>query len=56
MVLAKIHPKAVEAYLDETDAEKVRLAYVAMTRAKERLYLPVLIPDKPELKKGKLPQ
>ncbi len=52
LVLAKVNPKASEAYLYETDAEKVRLAYVAMTRAKERLYVPFLIPDKSELNHG----
>lgn len=31
-----------EAYLEECDAEKARQLYVALTRAKKRLYLPVI--------------
>ncbi|MDP1836421.1 MAG: UvrD-helicase domain-containing protein [Chlamydiales bacterium] len=36
----------VDTYYKECDEEKVRLAYVAMTRAKERLYVPVAVDQK----------
>lgn len=39
--------EAIEEYYNENDAEKMRQLYVAMTRAKFRLYLPVAIPDHP---------
>lgn len=38
-----------EAHLKELEAEKMRLIYVALTRAKERLYLPVLKKEKKNL-------
>lgn len=44
-------PKAYELYLQEKDAEKLRQLYVAMTRAKKRLYLPFLMQEK-EAKPG----
>lgn len=39
-------------YCQEIDAEKIRQLYVAMTRAKYRLYVPVYFPKKTNLKYG----
>lgn len=36
-------PKAFESYCEENDAEKMRQLYVAFTRAKYRLYVPVAL-------------
>lgn len=41
------------AHLDEVDAEKLRQLYVALTRAKERVYIPFIIPSfQGELQRG----
>lgn len=37
-------PRAIE-YIQELDAEKIRQLYVAFTRAKQRLYIPLLFPS-----------
>lgn len=37
-----------ENEIHETDAEKMRLLYVALTRAKQRAYVPIFFYDKPE--------
>ncbi len=47
------HSEAFKAYCRELDAEKMRQLYVAMTRAKFRLYLPVIAaPKSSEMKFG----
>ncbi|RDB31146.1 Exodeoxyribonuclease V beta chain [Candidatus Similichlamydia laticola] len=38
---ASLPSKELESYLDECDAEKLRLLYVALTRAKEHLFVPL---------------
>lgn len=39
-------------YCDELDAEKMRLLYVASTRAKERLYLPIIKVSNSKINRG----
>nr|NGY95193.1 hypothetical protein [Neochlamydia sp. AcF84] len=41
------HSASYTKYCEEMDAEKMRQLYVAMTRAKYRLYVPVAVGDKP---------
>jgi exodeoxyribonuclease V beta subunit len=47
------HPESLEA-IEEVDAEKMRFLYVAMTRAKQQLYVPYVIDETaaPSLKIG----
>ncbi len=52
LVIAEENGSAIESFLCEQDAEKIRLAYVAMTRAKERLYLPLLIEEDSKITQG----
>lgn len=51
LVLCKEGDDNHEKYCEELDAEKMRQLYVAMTRAKERLYVPAVI-DSSLKKKG----
>lgn len=49
LVVGFENDEIVQKYLQELDAEKMRQLYVAMTRAKYRLYLPVaLMKDRPK--------
>ncbi len=45
---------SLRLHLEEVDSEKLRQLYVALTRAKERVYVPVVIPSKTpqEVQKG----
>lgn len=54
-VLIPITDESDEAYVrycEEIDAEKMRQLYVAMTRAKDRLYLPVVLQGKKNVRIG----
>ncbi len=53
LVAVKGHDEAKAAAARERRDEEARLAYVALTRARARLYLP-LLPDKPSPKKAKV--
>jgi exodeoxyribonuclease V beta subunit len=48
VALSKEEEEAFNAHIQEVDAEKLRQLYVALTRAKERVYLPCVVPRIPK--------
>jgi len=44
-LIASLEDNSFSLHQEETDAEKLRQLYVALTRAKERVYIPIIIPS-----------
>lgn len=47
-LIARLEERSFSLYEQEIDAEKLRQLYVALTRAKERVYIPIIAPLEPQ--------